>query len=292
MPDFKPKTCADCGQQFTPTNGNQKWCDTHRPGHQKKKTASVPVLNVMTAPAAPLQPAPVPVGDEVIEGKVMSAVPKSRKQWAKILGHIQRRLVGSIIEFGQGLAAAKADLPHGEWTPFCIDDLHISARTAEVYIRIGANQVLADPQHVAALPPFWGTLGELDRMPGASLQKAIEAGHVAPDMERAGAVRVRKAYQDGDVASLDMPKPLSSGSKQHAGAWPLVQALTALEPGEEAARYPQKSWVLDLQLLLEWAARALRALGAEPALPPEDSPVPGEDWAHGGHATVVSFPPV
>jgi hypothetical protein len=87
-------------------------------------------------------------------------------------------------------------------------------------------------------------------------------------MERAQAIRVKKAYETGDVASLDMPKPPKLGAAKHtqAGSRELVQALTALDAQEEAARYGDKFWTLDLRALLSWTATVLRALGVEPVL--------------------------
>ncbi len=56
---------------------------------------------------------------------------RSRTEWAEIINADWRKSIEGIIQTGRDLAAAKAELPHGEFTALIEGDLPFSRRTAE-----------------------------------------------------------------------------------------------------------------------------------------------------------------
>ncbi len=59
-----------------------------------------------------------------------------------------------------------------------------SPSTAERLMRIAENKILSNSAHAPILPTSWTTLYELAKVPITSLELAIEAGRIRPDMRR------------------------------------------------------------------------------------------------------------
>jgi hypothetical protein len=63
------------------------------------------------------------------------------------------------------LVAAKEELPHGEWMKLIESELPFKKSTSAALMRIASDERLVNLQHVGILPPHWGTLAELTRLP-------------------------------------------------------------------------------------------------------------------------------
>lgn len=74
------------------------------------------------------------------------------------------------------LFQAKADL-----TPKM---LPFGERTAERLIKIAEHPILSNPTHVSKLPPSWGTLYEMTRLPDRELEEMLAEGKINCDTER------------------------------------------------------------------------------------------------------------
>lgn len=96
--------------------------------------------------------------------------------------------VAAFIEVGRLLKEAKAELDHGEWGNLVKDNLPFDDRTAQRFMAIAGNPILANPTHVSVLPPAWGTLYELSRLSEKVLKAKIADGTIHPRMERKDAV--------------------------------------------------------------------------------------------------------
>ncbi len=141
--------------------------------------------------------------DAIAPDKIMIAIPATElerqpgtREW--FVQRIRYRLlacVEAVLEIGETLIQAKADLPHGDFEAMVRDDLGWSPQTARKFMAIARHPVLSNRAHCARLPPSWGTLAELARVKPEMLEKAIGEGVVRPDMTR------------DDTRSVLYPKP-------------------------------------------------------------------------------------
>jgi len=107
------------------------------------------------------------------------------EQWAHKINTASARSVESILEIGRLLHAAKRDLAHGEFGRLFDERLiPFSQNTADRLMAIAGNPVLSNSAHVQNLPPSWGTLYELTKIPGPVLRNAIKDGIITPDIPR------------------------------------------------------------------------------------------------------------
>jgi hypothetical protein len=63
-------------------------------------------------------------------------------------------------------------------------DLFFSTRTAQRLMAIAEHPSLSNPTHVSVLPASWGTLYELSKIDGCTVEKLIQAGRIYPELER------------------------------------------------------------------------------------------------------------
>jgi Protein of unknown function (DUF3102) len=118
--------------------------------------------------------------------------PDSREYWAGRINGTWQNAAESIIETGRILIEAKAALlPRGEFTKMVENDLLFTPRTAQRLMEIARNTVLSDPTHVSLLPPSWGTLYELTKLPPEILEAKIIDGTINPKMERRDVAKLR-----------------------------------------------------------------------------------------------------
>ena len=99
----------------------------------------------------------------------------------------------SIIEVGRLLIQAKAEIAHGKWLTLFRDyddddrapvTFPFGQRTAEMLMAIAGHSILSNPKFVSDLPPSWGTLYEMTRIPEQELEKLIEDGTINADIRR------------------------------------------------------------------------------------------------------------
>lgn len=108
------------------------------------------------------------------------------QQYAKAITEAWQKSVDGIIEAGRLLIEAKADpeLKHGEFEAMVNLKLPFTPSTARMLMIIARNSELAKREHVHVLPPSWGTLYELTKLPPETLRTCIEDGRITPKLER------------------------------------------------------------------------------------------------------------
>jgi hypothetical protein len=131
------------------------------------------------------------------------------KTWETYVGDINvawRKAVESIIETGRILLEAKEGpyrLKHGAFETMVQTKLPFNERTAQMLMKIARHPILSDAKHVSLLPPSWGTLHALTKVPDDKLIAHIRDGTINPKLERK------------DVAALhgdQSPKPTKSAT--------------------------------------------------------------------------------
>jgi hypothetical protein len=133
----------------------------------------------MTTTKQPETTGGVVLRDEVA---VNSYETEQRKHYAGRINAAWQKSVEGIIEAGMILNEAKAQLTPCEFSAMVKDDLQFTLRTAQRLLKIAEHPVIAT--HVSRLPPSWGTLYELAKLPPEVLEAKIEDGTVTPKLER------------------------------------------------------------------------------------------------------------
>lgn len=108
----------------------------------------------------------------------------TQREWAAQITAMWRRSVEAVIETGRLIAAAKAALPHGEFTDMAETHLPFKINTAQRLMAIASDPRLSNAAHVQHLPTHWGTLYELTKLDDDAFAARIEDGTINPDMER------------------------------------------------------------------------------------------------------------
>ena len=115
---------------------------------------------------------------------------KTRAQWAAEIRAAHTKSVAAILKLGLTLTAAKKALPHGEWLAMIKNDLPFTASVAQRLMKIAADPKLANAARAQLLPPAWGTLYELSKLPSEIFAKAAATGAIHPKMTRDDVRRV------------------------------------------------------------------------------------------------------
>ena len=100
--------------------------------------------------------------------------------------------VVAIIDVGKLLLGAKATLSHGEFEPMIRDRLPFGESTAQRLMAIANHSILSKAAHVQLLPPSWGTVYELTKIPDEPLQLMLCDGTIHPDIQRSEVVKLRR----------------------------------------------------------------------------------------------------
>src|SRR5215472_16567722 len=112
---------------------------------------------------------------EIVEARLDQYAGRIRTAWQKG--------VVSILETGRLLIEAKRELPGGFYA-MVAEQLPFSPGTAWRLMAIAEHAVLSDAAHVPCLPPAWGTLYELTKLPDAVLRAKLADGTINPKLER------------------------------------------------------------------------------------------------------------
>jgi len=99
--------------------------------------------------------------------------------------------VESIIETGQMLIEAKDEIGHGVYESMVQTQLPFGPRTAHRLKIIAENRIISNRTHVSDLPPSWGTLYELARLPDEILIAGLKSGSIHPKLERKDVLAMR-----------------------------------------------------------------------------------------------------
>lgn len=92
------------------------------------------------------------------------------------------KTVEAAVLTGASLAAAKADLPHGEWGDF-LNEVDMDHRYARQFMSIGRNQAISNRSNCSDLPTAMRTLYELSRLEPEDIESGIESGAINPNMK-------------------------------------------------------------------------------------------------------------
>jgi N6-adenosine-specific RNA methylase IME4 len=101
------------------------------------------------------------------------------------------RTVEAAFDVGRLLIAAKNALPHGEFGTMLKTDLPFSARMAQRYMKIAADERFGT--HESRLPAAPGHLYEISRLPDEQFEAFLADGTIRPDMERRDIAQAIKA---------------------------------------------------------------------------------------------------
>lgn len=118
---------------------------------------------------------------ELVE--IIPPTARTSDEWAALIKADLGRAVESIVAAGRHLIEAQAELDYGEWLP-TLKKVGLSPSTAERYMSIARNRILADSAHAPNLPTSWYTLYQLSRLEPAALEAVIGDGTVTADMGR------------------------------------------------------------------------------------------------------------
>jgi hypothetical protein len=116
---------------------------------------------------------------------------RSRKQWAAYIRAAHTSTVKAILKLGRALSAAKKALPHGEFLKMIEHDLPFTASVAQRLMIIAADPKLQKLHSAQLLPPSWGTLYELAKLPAETFEQSVKAGTIHPQMTRGQAQMLR-----------------------------------------------------------------------------------------------------
>jgi len=141
------------------------------------------------------------------------SVVRDRASYAGEIKALVHRSVRAIIDIGKLLVAAKADLAHGEFEAMVREDLSFDPRTAQRLMAIAQSPALANPTHVSLLPPSWGTLYELSRLPEPTLARALTAGEITPKTQRQEAIAL--VERERGTERLASRSPDGGGEQDH-----------------------------------------------------------------------------
>lgn len=106
------------------------------------------------------------------------------KPWAEKITAAWQKSVEAVLETGRALIQAHDELDHGQWEAMISLELPFDSSTARRLIKIARHEVLSNRAHVHALPPSWGTLYELSKLPASTLEAKINDGTITPKLER------------------------------------------------------------------------------------------------------------
>ena len=76
-------------------------------------------------------------------------------------------------------------------------------RTAEMLMAIANHPILSNPKFVSNLPPSWGTLYEMTRLPEQELETLIENGTINADIRRCDVEAIADEVRDDGLYKFD-----------------------------------------------------------------------------------------
>jgi hypothetical protein len=121
---------------------------------------------------------------------IAQSIANTWREHVKLISEAWQKGVGSIVETGQRLIEAKNELEHGQFETMIENKLPFTPSTAQRLMKIAANPILAKPAHAQALPPSWGTLYELTKLPERKLVAKLEDGTINPKSARKDIIKL------------------------------------------------------------------------------------------------------
>jgi len=120
--------------------------------------------------------------------------PKTWESYVRDINVAWRKAVDSIIETGRILLEAKEGpyrLKHGAFQAMVRTALPFNESTARKLMAIARHPVLSNRSHGNVLPPSYGTLYALTKVPDHKLLASIRDGTINPKLERRDVAALR-----------------------------------------------------------------------------------------------------
>lgn len=126
---------------------------------------------------------------------------RSRPEWAEIIGSDWRHSIESIIQTGHDLIAAKAELPHGEFTAMVESDLPFDASTGRRLRALAEHPMITNCANTHDLPARISVLFELSSLDQDHFEDAQKRGLITPGLKVKAARAIVGAYNkpEGEV---------------------------------------------------------------------------------------------
>jgi hypothetical protein len=185
--------------------------------------------------------------------------------WAEKISARWQDAVQSIIDTGLLLIEAKDALDHGEWgemfKPGAKPRLPFGQSTANKLVKIADHKVVSDSEHVPNLPPAWGTLYELTKLPEPDLREMLRDGYITCETKRSEAIRlVNKVRWEGAYIYGRVPAALEALMRLMRENWPDPDDM---EPSELERMLDSDLWHYndkELSNLIAWLTKLRAAL--------------------------------
>lgn len=169
------------------------------------------------------------------------------KDWIEKINQAGGGRVSWIIQTGECLTKAKAELGYGRWgLLFGPGGLKFGQRRAEMFMQIVRCPALKDPNNFSNLPSCWSVLYALGRVPSEALTHAIADGRVHPEMTLLAARELAKGHRLGTAGPADQPagksfdidhrlRPVDRHLRREAARWPPADRPVLAEALREIA---------------------------------------------------------
>ena len=140
----------------------------------------------------------------VINGGLTEAA-RTPGEWAELVRADLARSVEGFVAAGRHLAAAKEQIPHGEWLPWIGRELPIGDRAVRMLMALAEHPVISNRKYTSDLPPSWGALYELSRLDAPALDAAIAEGRVNPELQQKQARALVAEYRVAAKPAAQVP---------------------------------------------------------------------------------------
>lgn len=163
------------------------------------------------------------------ENDVLPA-PTNRRDWqfhAERINAAWGKQVESIIETGKHLIEAHDEMERPSFEAMAQQRLIVVASTARKLMIVAKNPILINCAHWHKLPPSWGTLYELTKLPTEALQAKLADGSINPKIERKDVARWRVEQRGKIEVGGETIEPKPSPAEQLKRAKAEIERLKA-----------------------------------------------------------------
>jgi hypothetical protein len=153
----------------------------------------------------------------------VAAVAPSAVDYAAEISAAWQKAVVSILKTGRLLIEAKKALGgHGKFTLMIERRLPFGERTAEILMELARHPVIANPKFISVLPPSWGTLHAIIKLPVPQdeLEMMLLDGTLGPDTSRAEVEDLKNELMSSGVYAVDRVPRLLNDLITFARKWP------------------------------------------------------------------------